>query len=112
MIFPRKTIPHTACFQILTFLFVVIVLSGCAGPIGVTRLTPQDSYKFSTDNVLGAGKISDSTKTVLQRYNLLATLNQDSLKTIQTLHDISRSDDRRDILFALSELSYLKGGKM
>jgi pimeloyl-ACP methyl ester carboxylesterase len=112
MIYPRKTTPQSACFHILTFLLVASVLSGCAGPIGVARLSPQDSYRYSTDNALGAGKMSDSTKTVLQRYNLLATLAEDSLKTIQTLHNISKTDDRRDILFALSELSYLKGGKM
>ena len=95
----------------IALILVLVVLSGCAGPIGVTRLSPQDSYRLSTENALGEGQMSDSTKTVLQRYNLLENLNADPLQTILALHDIGKSDDRRDILFALSELNYLQAVK-
>ncbi|HBG21246.1 MAG TPA: hypothetical protein DDY32_18760 [Desulfobulbaceae bacterium] len=108
--------------RILTFLpeycrtfaivLVIITLSACAGPIGVTRVSPQDSYNISTDNALGAAKMSESTKAVLQRYNLLALLGEDPLKAILTLQDIGATDDRRDLLFALSETAYLLGEKM
>ena len=37
---------------------MIIGLSVCAGPIGVTRVSPRSSYKLSTDNVLGEGKMN------------------------------------------------------
>ena len=98
-------------FRAAVLALLLVVLSGCAGPIGVTRLSPQDSYRLSTANALGEGQMSDSTKTVLQRYNLLGNLEKDPLQTIRTLHEIGKSDDRRDILFALSELNYLQAEK-
>jgi pimeloyl-ACP methyl ester carboxylesterase len=99
------------CF-FLGLLLLTFVLSGCAVPIGVTKVSPQDSYNIRNDNALGAGKTSDTIKAVLQRYNLLELLDKDPLKTLQALHEISKTDDRRDILFALAELSYLHGGKL
>ena len=78
---------------------------------GVTRVSPQESYNLSTDNALGAPELSESTKAVLERYNLLAKLDEDPLKTILTLQDIGKTDDRRDLLFALAETSYLLGEK-
>ena len=98
-------------FRAAVLVLLLVVLSGCAGPIGVTRLSPQDSYRLSTANALGEGQMSDSTKTVLQRYNLLGNLEKDPLQTVRTLHEIGKSDDRRDILFALSELNYLQAEK-
>ncbi|KJR99091.1 MAG: hypothetical protein VR65_16720 [Desulfobulbaceae bacterium BRH_c16a] len=98
--------------RFLALLLFLVVLSGCAGPIGVARVSPQESYNLKTENSLGDGIISDSSKTVLQRYNLLDAQAEEPLKTIQALHVISKSDDRRDILFTLSELCYLQGQKL
>jgi len=95
-------------FNAIALIFLLVLLTGCAGPIGVTRLSPQDSYRLSTANALGEAQMSDSTKTVLQRYNLLQKLDQAPLQAIRALHEIGKSDDRRDILFALSELNYLQ----
>ena len=90
-------------------LLLGLGMAGCTAPYGLTRVSPQDSYNLSVENVLGADKISDSTKSVLHRYNLLDMLPEDPVKMIQNLHGIAKSDARRDILFALSELSYLQG---
>jgi pimeloyl-ACP methyl ester carboxylesterase len=95
--------------RILTLLLSIVVLSGCAGPIGVTKVSPHESYNLNTENALEDGKISEDSKTILQRYNLLAVQSEEPWKTIEALNVISQSDDRRDILFALSELSYLRG---
>ncbi len=92
----------------VVLVLLLFALSGCAGPIGVSRLSSQDSYRLSTMNALGEGQMSDSTKTVLRRYNLLGNLDEDPLQAIRALHAIGISDDRRDILFALSELTYLQ----
>jgi pimeloyl-ACP methyl ester carboxylesterase len=97
---------------VLWGLLTSVMLSGCAAPIGVTRVTPQASYLKNAENVLGAGTISDSTKTILQRYNLLDSLANDPAKALDDLHTISKTDTRRDILFAMSELNYLQGARL
>jgi len=107
-----KSFCLTQYSRFLVLFLSLVVLSGCASPMGVTRVTPQESYNLKTENSLGDGIISDSSKTILQRYNLLDAQAEDPLKTIQTLHVISKSDDRRDILFTLSELCYLQGQKL
>jgi len=108
----RRVSPMAGWFHLLTALLMIIGLSGCAGPIGVMRVSPQSSYKLSTDNVLGEGKMSDSTKAVLRRYNATELFNKDSKEAIRVLSEISKTDDRRDLLFALSELCYMEGEKL
>ena len=93
-------------------LLLSLILSGCAAPIGVTLLSPQDSYRPSVENVLATGKLSDSTKAVLQRYNLLEVLADDPMQALESIHNISKTDERRGLLFALSELSYLQGTRL
>lgn len=92
-------------------LLLGVLLSGCAAPVGVNLVSPQDSYNLRTENALGAGKMSTRTKTVLQRYNLLDLQAENPLQVIGDLHEITKRDARRDILFALAELSYLQGGE-
>lgn len=103
--------PKDAGLFLAVFLSFV-VLSGCAGPIGVTRVSPRDSYNLNTVSALGDEKLSESSKTILQRYNLLAVQTEDFMAAIKALDVISKSDDRRDILFTLSELCYLQGQKL
>ena len=67
---------------------------------------------LSTVNPMGHGEMSNNVTTVLHRYNLVKTFAAEPEKTIQQLHDLTRTDDRRDLLFALSELSYLHGEKL
>ncbi len=100
--------------MIVTLIFsaLILILSGCAAPIGVTKLSPQDSYLQSVENVLGTGKLSGSTQTVLQRYNLLEVLADDPMQALESIHIISKTDERRELLFALSELSYLQGARL
>jgi pimeloyl-ACP methyl ester carboxylesterase len=107
-------IPSACPFRhsLLPLLLLILVLSGCAGPVGVRRISPENSYMLSTENPLGQGKMSNNATTVLHRYNLVKKIADDPEKTIQQLHDLTKIDDRRDILFALSELSYLRGEKL
>ena len=103
---------RTSYFSILSALLLGVILSGCATPIGVTLLSPQDSYRHSVENVLATGKLSDSTKAVLQRYNLLEVLADAPMQALESIHNISKTDERRGLLFALSELSYLQGTRL
>lgn len=93
-------------------LLMVLLLTGCAGPVGVTRISPTDSYVRSTINPLNQGEISNTVAAVLHRYNRLADYKSDPVGTIQYLHERSKSDERRDLLFALAELSYRHGDSL
>lgn len=97
---------------LFTLVLLLPILSGCAGPVGVTRVSPDDSYILSTANPLSHGEMSNSVASVLNRYNLLTSFAKEPEKTIRHLHGLMSTDDRRDLLFALSELSYLHGGEL
>jgi pimeloyl-ACP methyl ester carboxylesterase len=99
-------------FRYLAPLLLLSLLSGCATPIGVTRVSAEKSYRLSTVNPLNQGVLSNSAKAVLQRYNLGETFRNDPQSAIRFLHDTAIHDDRRDILFALAELSYLGGERL
>ena len=90
-------------------LLLVLLLSSCAGPVGVTRISPADSYVRSTINPMNQGEISNNVAAVLHRYNRLEDYKNDPVGTIQYLHDRTQNDERRDLLFALAELSYRHG---
>ncbi|NLC70577.1 MAG: hypothetical protein GX751_04365, partial [Desulfuromonadaceae bacterium] len=96
----------------LTAFLLFGFLAGCATPVGVTRVPPEKSYRLSTINPLNEGVLSNSAKAVLHRYNLREKFKKDPQGVIRYLHDTAIQDDRLDILFALSELSYLEGERL
>ncbi len=89
---------------------VLLWLTGCAAPIGVTKITPEESYQIATENPLShSGKLNNDTKGVLHRFNLLELYNLDPRQAILSLHQAALKDDRRDLLFSLAEISYAYG---
>ena len=89
---------------------VLLWLTGCAAPIGVTKITPEESYQIATENPLShSGKLNNDTKGVLHRFNLLELYNLDPREAILSLHQAALKDDRRDLLFSLAEISYAYG---
>jgi len=93
-------------------LLSVLILSGCATPVGVNVVSSRDSYLAANANPLGAGVISDPARSVLNRYFLLKKYDSDPAAAIAELHEKALSDDRRDLLYALAETSYLYGSKL
>jgi pimeloyl-ACP methyl ester carboxylesterase len=104
-----KTI--TCCAAAL-LLLCMLFLYGCATPIGVNAVSPRDSYNDAYANPLNADVLSDQAKFVLNRHFLLDTYADDPVAAIAALHDKALHDDRRDILYALAEASYLYGSKL
>jgi len=94
------------------FLSAVILLAGCATPIGIKEVSPHDSYRELMANPLTEGVASNATKIVLRRFNLLGEYENDPAAVIAFLHDKALHDDRRDTLYALAELSYLYGERL
>ena len=102
-----KTILHFGWF-----LSAVILLSGCATPIGIKQVSPRDSYRQLMTNPLTEGVASNATNIVLRRFNLVGEYEDDPAAVIAYLHDKALHDDRRDTLYALAELSYLYGERL
>lgn len=102
-------------FSKLGFIILIALLvsvSGCSTPIGVTKLNPRDSFKESITGPLSEGRQSDSTKIILNRFDLSEKFEDDPVAAMTMLHDRALNDQRRDILFALAELSYLHAEKL
>jgi triacylglycerol esterase/lipase EstA (alpha/beta hydrolase family) len=96
---------------ILLFL-CLLLLAGCATPVGVDRVSPREAYQNAYANPLNAGALSDQAKYVLNRYVLLQKFDKDPAATIADLHEKALHDDRRDILYALAEVCYLYGEQL
>jgi len=94
------------------FLSAVILLAGCATPIGIKQVSPHDSYRELMANPLTEGVASNATTIVLRRFDLIGEYESDPAAVITYLHDKALHDDRRDILYALAELSYLYGERL
>ena len=94
------------------FLLAVILLAGCATPIGIKQVSPRDSYRELLANPLTEGVASNATNIVLRRFNLVEEYENDPAAVIAYLHDKALHDDRRDTLYALAELSYLHGERL
>jgi pimeloyl-ACP methyl ester carboxylesterase len=98
--------------SLLTLSLVLFLLAGCSLPIGVSHISSSESYRESTANPLNQAVPSASTRAVLQRYDLVSAATDDPETTIQFLHKTAEVDERRDLLFALAELSYLQGERL
>ena len=91
-------------------LLLIVLLSGCAPPIGISKVTPVESYQIATTTPLSqVGTLSNKAKSVLHRYNLLEVYDSNAQQALLDLHKIALTDDRRDVLFALAEISYAYG---
>lgn len=93
------------------FALCALLLCGCSTPIGVTKLGERSAYRQIAGSALSTGAYSSFTASVLHRYNLQDSFDKSPLESIRKLHEIATGDDRRDALFALSELCYLRADK-
>ncbi|WP_319574188.1 hypothetical protein [uncultured Desulfobacter sp.] len=90
----------------------LVLLFGCATPIGVNKVSPRESYQGVNANPLNAGVFSDSARYVLNRYDLLKNFEKEPAATLAALHEKALHDDRGDILYTLAEGSYLYGSQL
>jgi len=93
-------------------LVCLAFLSGCATPVGVNKVSPQQSYLDAYANPLTAGVLSDQAKYVFNRYDLLKKYDKEPAAAIEVLHEKALHDDRGDILYTLAEGSYLYGSQL
>ena len=93
-------------------LLLLGLLAGCATPVGVKVVSPRDAYRDAFANPQSSGVASNDTNVVLNRFNLSRKFKESPAEAIADLHGKALTDDRRDILFALAETSYLHGEQL
>ncbi len=78
---------------------------GCATPVGVNQVSYRRAYEQVNANALTSDKLSLTTKDVLHRCNLEKQFADEPRQAVQALHELVCKDRRREILFALAEIS-------
>jgi len=97
---------------LLFILLPILFLAGCSTPIGVNRVGITDAYRDINATALTGYTLSPQTKIVLHRFNLLERFDQDPATVITLLHEKAMHDTRRDLPFALAEMSFFHGKQL
>lgn len=87
-------------------LGLVLALAGCTTPIGADKVSPRRAYQELHQNALNSSQCSAETMRVLNRYDLDGMFTKNPAAALEKLQAIACADERRDLLYALSELSY------
>ncbi|MBV9654284.1 MAG: alpha/beta fold hydrolase [Acetobacteraceae bacterium] len=96
--------------RVRLLLTVLVVLSGCASPVTITRLEPRDAYSRLNRSALSDDKPSETTLTVLRRHGLISSFGTWPDETVAALRGrVIGHPHAWPELFALAELSYLRG---
>jgi len=82
------------------------VVAGCGVPIGVQRVGVEQAYHEINANVLNQGVLSTASLEVLHRRDLKGRFDEAPTEVLERLHKEACQDKNRELLFALSELSY------
>ncbi|HYK63446.1 MAG TPA: hypothetical protein VEY94_00745, partial [Patescibacteria group bacterium] len=101
----RESHSFLACSTVLLVL-IVLSVSGCATPVGVSRLDEQAAHRELNSDVLSTGKPSDYSTQILERSALTDRFKSDPQVVLAELNSGLGKPDERDRLFALSELSF------
>ena len=84
-------------FAWILLLALALFVSGCATPVGVRRVTPRAAYENEQANPLNDVVLSDESKAVLNRFNLLQKFNRNPAAAIVALHEKGLFDDRLSV---------------
>jgi hypothetical protein len=76
---------------------------GCATPVGVNRISPQEANRLLTANLLTTGEPGAAARQFLYRLDLSQRYRDDPAGTIALLHSGLGEADEPDRLFALAE---------
>ena len=93
------------------FVAALVVLSGCATPVGVRHLNPQEAQRQLTASVLSGDTLSAPTMQILNRSGMARQFQTQPGEVIADLHKGMPTAREADRLFALAELSFLHASK-
>jgi pimeloyl-ACP methyl ester carboxylesterase len=97
----------------LSSALLAFFLAGCASaPMGADRVSPRQAYQQIGGSVLDTRALSSDTVALLQRYDLNRLVRTDPYEALRRLHHKAVETEDRDLLFALSELSFFTGERV
>ena len=91
----------------LVVSYVALIASGCATPIGVTRVSPRTAQYDLTANALNTDKPSSFSSRQLLNLGLRELFDDKPQEALAKLHKTLASTGDEDRVFALAELSFL-----
>jgi pimeloyl-ACP methyl ester carboxylesterase len=104
----RRTLRHRNAIWALA---VMILLGGCAAPIGIRIADPREVQVHLTRSALIGDEPSNASLNELRRYDLLQAYKDDPDAALAKLHAYALAEGLPpDALFALAELSFLRAG--
>ena len=92
--------------KLCSALLLCLALMSCGATIGTKDVGFRKAYEQINTNALLSAQYSATSKNVLQRYNMGEFFRKEPLKCLNELHSKIKTDNRRDLLFALAELNY------
>jgi len=103
---PNTSRSLIAASPLVLFAVSALLLAGCTTPIGATRTSIRIAYRQANASAM-EGKASNESRLVLHRFDLEKQFAAHPDEALKFLHEKACQDERRDLLFALAELSYL-----
>ncbi len=88
---------------------LAFLAAGCVAPIGADRVNTRRAYDQVEANALRTGRPSAETVSLLHQYDLVRLAERHPDEAVRQLHQAAVDSGRRDLLFALAELSYVAG---
>jgi pimeloyl-ACP methyl ester carboxylesterase len=88
------------------------LLAGCVAPISADRVSTRQAYAQVEASALRTGKPSANTVSILHRYDLDLLAEAQPEEAVRQLHQKAVATGERDLLFALSELSFAAGERI
>ena len=104
---PRRRTWASVFITIAAFL-----LAGCMAPIGADRTTTQRAYARVNANALHSGQPGPDTVSILHRLELTELAQDQPDEAVRRLHEKAVASGERDLLYALSEMSFLAGNQI
>jgi pimeloyl-ACP methyl ester carboxylesterase len=90
----------------IALAITALLASGCASPVGVSRLSEQAAHRQINSNVLSANKPSAYSTQILERTALSRRYQKEPEAVLAELNSGLGKADERERLFALAELSF------
>ena len=96
----------SAALPLCLLPLLALLFAGCTTPIGATKTSMRVAYRQANASAMEGGA-SNESRLVLHRFDLDERFASDPAEALKFLHEKACQDDRRDLVFALAELSYL-----
>ena len=93
--------------HVLVALLAAVVLTGCATPVGLRRMDPEEANRKLTGSVLAGAILSAPTMQILNRSGHADKIQEKPAEAIAAIHQGLPTAREPDRLFALAELSFL-----